>query len=389
MLNLTRVYCDAPTPGDHLRYSPEISSSRKPVVVWNLTRTCNLACAHCYTASDAQRYEGELSTEEAMAVLRDLADYGCPVVILSGGEPLLRKDLLSLAEAATDWGVKPVLSTNGTLITRDMARRIRQSGIRYVGISLDGVGDVNDLFRGVPGAFRRAVEGIRNCLSEHLRTGIRFTITRHNSFHVEDLFQLAIVEGVQRLCFYHLVYVGRGSDIRRDDLDPAEKRRLMDKILRRTEEVWLSGREMEVLTVDNSADAAYVYLRLKERNGSRAERALQILRWNGGNSSGHGIACIDERGRVHPDQFWRHLDLGDVRERPFSEIWEDESHPLLRALRNRKSLLKGKCSRCAFLDICNGGLRVRAEAATGELWAPDPACYLTEREVTEGRLYET
>jgi radical SAM protein with 4Fe4S-binding SPASM domain len=388
MLNLTRVYCGASTPGDHLRYSSDIADSRKPVVVWNLTRTCNLACVHCYTSSESQRYSGELTTREAMSVLADLGDFGCPVVIFSGGEPLLRKDLLALAGAAIDHGIKPVLSTNGTLITAEMASRIRASGIQYVGISLDGVGDINDIFRGVTGAFQRALAGVRNCLSEGLRTGIRFTITRHNSFQTEDLFELATMEGVHRLCFYHLVYVGRGSDIRKDDLGPREKRLLMDKILRRTEELWLGGREMEVLTVDNSADAAYVYLKLKEKNGAGAERALQILKWNGGNSSGYGIACIDERGRVHPDQFWRHCTLGDVRKRPFSEIWSQNSHPVLRALRNRKPFLKGKCSRCAFVDICNGGLRVRAEAA-GDLWAPDPACYLTEREVVEGRLYET
>lgn len=359
------------------------------MVVWNLTRTCNLACVHCYTSSESRSYPRELSTKEAKSVLRDLSDFGCPVVIFSGGEPLLRRDLLPLAEAAVDGGIKPVLSTNGTLITKTMAARIKASGIGYVGISLDGVGDINDVFRGVAGAFQRALQGIRNCLSEGLRTGIRFTITRYNSPQTGDIFRLAEREGVQRLCLYHLVYVGRGSDIEGDDLGREEKRRLMDRILEWTEGTWQAGRPMEILTVDNSADAAYVYMKLNEKDETRAEGGLRLLRWNGGNSSGYGIACIDEQGEVHPDQFWRHCDLGDVRERPFSEIWEDESHPVLRALRNRKPLLKGRCSRCVFIDICNGGLRVRAEAATGDLWAPDPACYLTEREVISGKLDET
>lgn len=386
MLNLTRIYCGAPTPGDDLRYAPEIARSRKPVVVWNLTRSCNLACVHCYTSSRARRYPGELDTQEATEVLGDLGDFGCPVVIFSGGEPLLRQDLLTLVQEAREAGMRPVLSTNGTLITRDLASRLRASGVGYVGVSLDGVGDVNDAFRGTPGAFERALQGIRHCKEAGLRTGIRFTITRRNSDQTEALFQLARREGVDRLCFYHLVYVGRGADLQKDDLPPAEKRRLLDLILARTEELARDGQPTEVLTVDNSADGAYVYMRLRERDPSQARRALQLLRWNGGNSAGYGIACIDERGLVHPDQFWRHCTLGSVRERPFSEIWQDESIPLLRALRDRKPLLQGKCSRCCFLDVCNGGLRVRAEAATGDLWAPDPACYLDEREVTEGML---
>lgn len=379
MISISKLYCDITGLGDHLRYGRR--THRRPVVVWNTTRRCNLNCIHCYSKSESKTYPEELTTDEAKAFIKDIAEFGVPVLLFSGGEPLLRKDLFQLARLACDAGVRAVLSTNGTLITETIAKKIKTAGFSYVGVSLDGMSATNDKFRGIQGAFKAAVEGIRNCIKVGIRTGLRFTVTKHNYKDIPAIFNFVEAEHIPRLCFYHLVYVGRGSDMVKDDLTHKETRRFMDYVLMKAEEFHQKGLGTEILTVDNHSDAAYLYLKLREKNPKRAEEALRLLKLNGGNSSGIGIACVDSNGYVHPDQFWQHYSLGNIRNRKFSEIWVDDSEPLLRALRNRKEHLKGRCLRCRFLDICNGNLRVRAEAVYGDVWAPDPACYLTDEEI--------
>jgi radical SAM protein with 4Fe4S-binding SPASM domain len=336
---------------------------------------------HCYSKSENKTYQNELTTNEAKAFIRDLAEFGVPVLLFSGGEPLLRRDLFETAQLASDLGIRAVLSTNGTLITEAQAQRMKTAGFSYVGVSLDGIGETNDKFRGVHNAFDAAVQGIRNCIKAGVKTGLRFTVTKHNYKDVPEIFTFIENEGIPRVCFYHLAYVGRGSDIAKDDLTHQQTREFMDYVLVKTEEFHRKGRDTEILTVDNHADAAYVYLKLKEKDKKKAEEALQLLKLNKGNSSGTGIAGVDFEGYVHPDQFWQHYSLGTIRNRRFSEIWTDNSEPLLNALRNRTEHLKGKCRQCRFLDICNGNLRVRAEAVYGDIWAPDPACYLTDEEI--------
>lgn len=377
MLSITRIYCSRKGPGDHLRYGEK--AHEKPVVVWNATRRCNLRCLHCYSGSEDKEYPGELTTEEAREVIRDLAEFGVSVLIFSGGEPLLRRDIFELASLASSEGIKTVLSTNGTLITESIAEKIKKAGFSYVGVSLDGVSEVHDRVRGVGGAFANTVRGIRNLMKIGVRVGVRFTITRYNYREIPAVFDFVEREGISRLCFYHLVYVGRGRV--EHDVPLEEKRRIMDYILARTRDLCERGRDVEILTADNHADGAYIYLRLRKEDPRRAEEALRLLRISGGNSSGKGIAAIDFYGNVHPDQFWIHYTLGNIRKRRFSEIWSDESEPLLHALRNRRRFLKGRCSKCAFLDICNGNLRVRAEMVYGDIWAPDPACYLRDDEI--------
>jgi radical SAM protein with 4Fe4S-binding SPASM domain len=138
----------------------------------------------------------------------------------------------------------------------------------------------------------------------------------------------------------------------------------------------------EILTVDNHTDGVYAYMKLVKSDAARAEQALNLLQMNGGNSTGVKIGAVDELGNVHPDQFWRHYTAGNVNESRFGDIWTDPNEPLLSKLRDRKPLLKGRCAACQYLDICNGNLRVRAEAVYGDVWAPDPACYLTDEEIT-------
>ena len=380
MLNITKLWCGTPGSMDNLRYSD--ATHQKPVVVWNSTRRCNLHCIHCYSSSENKSYPNELTTAQAKALIADLADFGVPVLLFSGGEPLLRQDLFELAKLASDSGIRVVLSTNGTLITQTVAEQLKTAGFSYVGVSLDGIEETNNKFRGTPNSFQAAIKGIRNCKEAGVKPGLRFTVTKHNYPDLNKIFELIETEKIPRACFYHLAYAGRGSSIANNDLTHEQTREFMDTVLAKAEEFHKKGINTEILTVDNHADAAYLYLKLKENNPSQAKEVLSLLKLNKGNSSGKGIGCIDSEGFVHPDQFWRHYSLGNVLERKFSAIWTDETEPLLGSLRNRKSHLNGKCSTCQFLDICNGNLRVRAQAVYGDVWAPDPACYLTDKEIS-------
>jgi radical SAM protein with 4Fe4S-binding SPASM domain len=322
-----------------------------------------------------------MGTDEGKDFIRDLADFGVPVLLFSGGEPLLRADIFELANFAREQGVKPVLSTNGIFITESVARKIRGVGFGEVGISLDGIGEHNDRFRGKEGAYQAALSGIRNCISLGLRVSLRLTITRSNYGEIPAIFGLAEQESIERLCFYHLAYVGRADSIKTEDLSHAETRAVVDLICERTVDFHRRGLKKEVLTVDNHADGVYLYLKLREKEQHRADKILALLKANGGNNSGIRIGAVDDLGDVHPDQFWWHRSLGNVRQRKFGDIWMDISEPLMRGLKDRKGLLKGRCGRCRYLDICNGNLRVRAEAVFGDVWAEDPACYLTDEEL--------
>ena len=391
MIGISKLYCGTVEPSDVLRYGGasgklpshllQFSTDKKPVVVWNCTRRCNLRCVHCYSQSQDLSYAGELTTDEGVALLDDLGEYGAPVALFSGGEPLLRKDLFTLVARAKERGLRAVISTNGTLITADLAARLRDAGLSYVGVSLDGTQPTHDAFRGVKGAFDRAMRGIRHCQAVGVKVGLRFTISQRNAADVPAIFDIVRQEGIPRVCFYHLVYSGRGSQLMKEDLDHAATRKLLDVLIDRTAELHKAGQPTEVLTVDNHADGPYLYLRMVREGHPRAEAVMQLLRMNGGNSTGNGIGCVSWDGAVHPDQFWRHIVLGNVRARKFSRIWTDLSNPLLAQLKDKRPHVQGRCARCRFLDVCGGNFRARAEAAAGDIWACDPACYLTDEEI--------
>jgi radical SAM protein with 4Fe4S-binding SPASM domain len=383
MLSISRLLFDSVGPGDSLRYSREHQADKKeiPIVVWNCTSKCNLHCVHCYSNSDDDDPTGILTTEQARAFINDLAEFGVPVILLSGGEPLLRKDILELASFAKERGIRTALSTNGTLIAAETADKLKDAGFAEVGISLDGTGAINDRFRGKKGAYEAALQGIRNSVSSGLRVSLRMTITAANHGEIPAVFDLLEKEDVQRICFYHLAYAGRGRSLAKEDLNHSQTRAAIDLICDRTADLYKRGLRKEVLTVDNHADGVYIYLKLKQQDPVRAEKILSLLRINGGNNSGIRIGAVDELGNVHADQFWRHYSFGNVRDRKFGDIWSDTSNSLMSGLKDRKSLLKGRCARCRYLDLCNGNLRVRAEAVYSDVWAEDPACYLTDEEV--------
>ena len=389
MISVTKLLFATDYYGDALRYTNDAHKAKNgvrpgagPVVVWNSTRTCNLKCRHCYMSSDAQKYANELTTKEAKKFIDDLADFKVPVLLFSGGEPLIRPDFLELADYAAKKGVRPTLSTNGTLITPEVARKIKEIGVGYVGISLDGLREVNDKFRGKEGAFEAAMNGIKNCVAAGQRVGLRFTINHHNIQELENIFDFIEEENINRVCFYHLVYSGRGNQMMDEDVTAAESRRAMDIIIRRTRDFEERGLKKEILTVDNHCDGVYMYLKaLAEGKDELAAQIKKYISMNGGNRSGIAFAEVDPLGYVHPDQFTQHHTFGNVRERKFGDIWQDTTNPIMAGLKDRKPLLKGRCAKCKFLDNCNGNFRTRAEARTGDFWESDPSCYLTDEEI--------
>ena len=391
MIGISKLYCGTVEPSDALRYGRDssklpshllqFSKDKKPVVVWNMGRRCNLKCIHCYAQSKDIEYKNELTTQEGKDLIDDLAQFGAPVILFSGGEPVMRKDLPELAQYARSKGMRAVISTNGTLIDKDMAKVLKDIGLSYVGVSLDGMRETNDTFRGVKGAFDAALNGMRNCLAEGVKVGLRFTINKKNVKDIPAIFDLLEKERIPRVCFYHLVYAGRGSKLVEQELTHKESRKTLDIIMDRTRAMHDKGFPIEVLTVDNHCDGPYVYFRLLKEDPERAAEVFELLQMNQGNSSGIGIGCVSWDGSVHADQFWRHYSFGNVKERKFSEIWMDKSDKLMAGLKNRKPLIKAnadRCAHCKWFDICNGNFRVRAEAIYGNVWADDPACYLTK-----------
>jgi len=385
MIGVSKLLCDTDNFGDTLRYAKGVGGQRHgaaagmgPVIAWNITRTCNLNCVHCYSDSDGKKYDGELTTAEAKKFIDDCSDFKVPVLLLSGGEPLMRPDVFDLVEHANKRGIRATFSTNGTLIDKKMAKDIKALNVGYVGISLDGLGGVNDKFRGHLGAFDKALQGIRNCSEVGQRVGLRFTINRYNFQDLEEIFRLIKDEKIPRVCFYHLVYSGRASDMMQHDVSHEESRRAMDLIIRKAEEF---GNKCEILTVDNHADIVYLYLQTLKKDPVRAEKVWELMKRNGGNRSGIAFGNVDPLGNVHSDQFTQNYTFGNVRDRAFGDIWTDESNPILAGLKDRKGLLKGRCGKCKWLNVCNGNFRSRAEATTGDFWESDPACYLTDKEI--------
>lgn len=354
----------------------------KPVVIWNLTRRCNLRCRHCYTVSSDVHFPGELSHEQAMATLDDLGAFGIPALILSGGEPLDRFDLFEIAARARPMVRMLALSTNGTKIHGENADRVAEAGFDYVGISIDGIGATNDWFRGVDGAFNDALRGVRECKARGIKVGLRFTVTRDNHAQLPDLIRLCDDEGVDKFYLSHLVYAGRGDKHRGEDSEHDHTRAALDLLIARA---WDSARgaarRLDIVTGNNDADAVY-FLRWAERNFDVARIAHlrdHLEAW-GGNSSGLGVANIDTQGNVHPDTYWSDYTIGSVKKTPFSELWTG-TDPMLAQLRRRPRPLKGRCGACAFQAVCGGNTRIRALQLTGDPWAEDPACYLDNDEI--------
>jgi len=352
-----------------------------PVVIWNLIRRCNLTCKHCYALSADHDYPGELTRDEVFTVMADLKAFRVPVLILSGGEPLLRADLFEIAAHAKAMGFYVGLSTNGTLIDAAMAERVAAQGFDYVGISLDGLRQTHDRFRRKQGAFDASLAAVRLLRERGVKVGLRYTMTDMNAADLPALLRLMHDERVDKFYFSHLNYAGRGNIHRAKDAQFAATRNALDLLFETAWRVAQNGAAHEYVTGNNDADGPYL-LQWVQRHLPRWADAVQsrLEAW-GGNASGLHVANIDNEGHVHPDTMWWHHDLGSVRERPFSRIWSDTSDPLLAGLKRQPRPVTGRCGACAHLRICGGNTRVRAQQVTGDPWAEDPGCYLDDAEI--------
>ena len=352
-----------------------------PVVIWNLIRRCNLTCKHCYTSSADIDFPGELTTSEIYRVMDDLKAFKVPVLILSGGEPLLHPDIFNISRRAKDMGFYVALSSNGTKISANNIDEIAAIDYQYIGVSLDGIKDTHDRFRRVKGSFDEALNGIHLCLEKGIKVGIRFTLTQDNAGDLPAVLRLMNDNDIDKFYLSHLNYGGRGNKNRKDDAFFEMTRDAMDLMFEICHEWLKAGKNREFVTGNNDADAVYFLHWVTKHFPDKAGHIKAKLEQWGGNASGVNVANIDNLGNVHPDTFWWHYDLGNVKKRPFSEIWMDTSDPLMAGLKQTPRPLEGRCASCHYQNICNGNTRVRAAQTTSNYWAEDPGCYLTDLEI--------
>ncbi len=365
----------SPTP-----FRPSRSPSG-PVVIWNLIRRCNLKCKHCYSISADVDFPGELNTGEIFNVIDELQAFGVPVLILSGGEPLLRPDIFEISARAKKMGFYVGLSSNGALINETNIEKIAAIGYNYLGVSLDGIGPVNDAFRGKKGAYDDALAGIRLARDCGIKVGMRFTATIDNIHQLPEMLELMESENIDKFYLSHLSYAGRGNKNRQDDAELAATRTMMDTMFKIAYEDALNGGGREFVTGNNDADGVYLLLWAMRNFPDQVGNLRAKLAQRGGNSTGVNVANIDNVGDVHPDTMWWHYTIGNVKQRPFGEIWQDTSDPVMAGLKQSPRTIKGRCGGCAYFDICGGNTRVRAMQLTGDPWAEDPACYLSDQEI--------
>lgn len=365
----------APTPVGPARQPPG------PVVIWNLIRRCNLACKHCYSISADHDFPGELSTDEIYRVMDELRSFGVPVLILSGGEPLMRPDIFDISSRAKNMGFYVGLSTNGTMIDDSNIDRIADMHYDYIGISIDGLRETHDHFRRKQGAFDASMKAIRLCRDRDLKVGMRFTATMDNAEELDDLLDLMVAEDVNKFYLSHLNYSGRGNRNRKDDATHSVSRQVVQTLIDRCWSDIQKGIDREYVTGNNDADSVYLLHWVRKHHPESYNHILTRLRQWGGNSSGINISNIDNLGNVHPDTFWWHYSLGNVRERSFADIWNDTSDPIMAGLKQRPRRIGGRCATCNYFDVCGGNTRIRAWQTSGDPWSEDPGCYLTDSEI--------
>jgi heme d1 biosynthesis radical SAM protein NirJ len=383
MFRLSR-YMNALSNPDQTRPTPPAAlrnGLQGPVVIWNLIRRCNLTCKHCYATSADKDFPGELSTGQVYEVMEDLRSFGVSVLILSGGEPLMRPDIFDISRRAKEMGFYVGLSTNGTLITEDNISAIAGLDYNYVGISIDGMRETHDKFRRKQGAFDESMRGIRLCQEQEIKVGLRFTLTQDNAAELPDLLRLLEQQNIDKFYLSHLNYAGRGNKNRKDDLHHRMTRDAMDLLFSTCLDQIARGVHIEYVTGNNDADGVYLLQWAREHLPEQAGRLQQMLQRWGGNASGVNISNIDNLGNVHPDTMWWEYTLGNVKERPFSEIWQDVSDPLMAGLKQKPRPIEGRCAECRYLAICGGNTRTRAWQLTGNFWAEDPGCYLDDDEI--------
>lgn len=386
MINITEMISGSTTVSKGILEDNKIYKvSREPVMaVWNVTNVCNLKCIHCYARSGPFKSRFELTTEEGMRLIDELRELGVKILIFSGGEPLLRDDIFKLARYAKKRGLKIILSTNGTLINHDIGKQIKNAGFDYVGISIDGMENRHDWFRGVKGSFSKAVDGLKIMKENGVKTGIRFTATKYNFEDLEKILGLLEKLHIPRICVYHLIPTGRGSDIFNMELNYEEKRKMMMMLLERAFKWEEEGNEAEIETVGSPEDGVYIYILLKGVDEELAENAFKYLKRRGGDPSADRLINIDHLGNVHPNQFWWDYNMGNIRRKGLREIWFGDDE-FLNKLREKHKYVKGRCAVCPFKEVCSG-FRVRALRTYHDPWEEDPGCYIRDDELKISKM---
>lgn len=348
------------------------------IIIWNMTNRCNLLCHHCYSKASANEKE-TLALEDILNTIPKLKKAGVNFVIFSGGEPLLRKDIFEIAQCMKENKIMTYLSTNGTYITEKNAQKIIDT-FNYIGISIDGIGEVHDYFRGQKGSYDKSINAIKIIQSFGGNAGIRFTITKETEKSFYDIFTLAEELNVNKIYISHLVYSGRGKENLEIDISKEKRLEYVDFMIKKAFEYYENNKHIDIVTGNMEMDAVMLLKEFEKRYPFFVESLKNRLKAWGGNSAGKRLGNIDWNGFVKPDPFFP-LTIGNYLQKDFDKVWLDEENELLTKLREFPRVLKGKCSSCKYIDICNGGSRSRAYAISGDLWGEDPSCYLSEDEI--------
>ena len=356
---------------------------RPRLVFWELTKGCNLRCVHCRATATELSSPDDLSYEESVQIIDQLAEYAPLILVLSGGEPLFRGDLFRLARRATERGIRVALGTNGTLITAEVARKIKESGVRRVAISLDGAdAATHDSFRGIPGAFDRAIEGFQHLKRLGMSMQINTSVAKHNAAQLPQTLDLALRLGADAFHLFLLVPVGCGVQIADKQMIESEQ---YEQILN-----WLYDRTLENKIELKATCAPHFFRVVRQRRAEARRRGEQLpepaSHGHGGHHThamnamtrgclaGTGVCFLSHKGEVYPCGYLP-LEAGNLRRQSFAEVWQDS--PLFASLRDLDNL-KGKCGACEFRNICEG-CRARAFGSTGDYLAEEPFCLYTPR----------
>jgi len=351
------------------------------LIVWNFTRQCNLRCKHCYENAGPKPAPDELTTEEAKQAIDEFADAGVVALSFSGGEPLLRKDFFEVAEYADEREFYVSVASNGTLITEEVAQKMKEKGIQYVEISLDGFEKTHDEFRGMPGAWKRAVEGIKNCVNVGLDTGVATTATHYNFEEIPKLAEFIEKDlYAKRFMVFNFIPVNRGKEIVNQDLTPKEREELLDflyaKLIDESRKLdTFSTAPQYAVTSLKFAFGPVVATHFTNRAATEMlkGRAKSLTEFIGGCGAGRLYCGIEPNGDIEPCVFIP-IKVGNIREKSLVDIWRNS--PILKQIRSRDAF-KG-CGECEYKYIC-GGCRARAYAYFNDLQGPDPGCSTNEK----------
>jgi len=347
------------------------------IMIWNFTNRCNLFCHHCYSKADPNN-EDSLTFEQIEQTIPSMINAGVKFVIFSGGEPLIRKDIFKIANSMKQAGIMTYLSSNGMYITEKNAQQIVDT-FNYIGISIDGTKEIHNYFRGDVKSYDKAIEGIKHIQNAGGNAGIRFTLTKETQDSFYDMFDLVEELGVNKLYISHLVYSGRGLDNLKIDITAKQRRVYVEYIINKAFEYYKDGKDIDLVTGNMEMDAVLLLKKFEQDYPDFVDSLTTKLKAWGGNSAGRKLLNIDSEGFVKPDPFFPEK-IGNILHQDFSDIWTNNPTNLLQKLRVYPRELKGICSDCEYLDICNGGSRARAYAIYGDMWESDPSCYIKDKQ---------